>query len=88
MGGADSMIAPDKEYGGTILGNGFSSGGEFIDAIIEDARKVLPTGTDYWFISWTDNGKRRTGWVYNLKTERPEQKLFNPLNPDGGPLRA
>lgn len=69
-----------KEYGNAIGTVGFQSGKEFIEAVIEDARKTLPAGTDFTFISWTnEEGKRLTGWVYNLKTERLQQKLFNPL---------
>ncbi len=78
---------PTQEHGGVISGNGFSDGGKFIDAIINDAKSKLPPNTDYWFISWDQEGKRRTGWVYNLKTEREKQKLFNPLN-QGIPLRT
>jgi len=51
----------------------------------EDARKVLPPNTDFHFISWTEDGKRKTGWVYNLLTPREQQKLFNPLQ---APLRT
>jgi hypothetical protein len=76
-----------QEHGATISGAGFESGKEFIDAIINDAKKVLPPDTDFWFISWDEDGKRKTGWVHNLKTERQKQKLFNPLN-QGVPLRT
>lgn len=67
------------ECSGTVDSSGFASGGLYIDAIIEDAKKVLPPNTEFSFISWTENGARKTGWVYNLKTEREAQKLFNPL---------
>ena len=77
----------DQEYGNTIDSAGFLSGREFIDAILADAKKTLDPGTEFWFISWTEDGKRKAGWVYNLKTEREKQKLFNPLNP-GIPLRT
>lgn len=73
---------PALEYGNTIRGAGFASGKEYIEAIIEDAKKTLPPGTEFSFISWTENGARRTGWVYNLQTPREQQKLFNPLNTD------
>lgn len=70
---------PDQEYGNTILGAGFASGKDYIDAIMADAKKTLPPGTAYSFISWTEEGKRKAGWVYNLQTPREQQKLFNPL---------
>jgi len=69
----------EKEYGNVIDGAGFESGIKYIEAIIEDAKKTLPPNTEFSFISWTDEGKRRCGWVYNLQRERPQQKLFNPL---------
>lgn len=68
-----------KEYGNAIDLAGYPSGKEFIDAIIEDAKKTLPPNTEYYFISWTENGARKTGWVYNLQVPREQQKLFNPL---------
>jgi hypothetical protein len=71
---------PNKEYGGCISGDGFSSGKEYIDAIIEDAKKTLPSGMAFSFISWTEGGKRKAGWVYNLQTHREQEKLFNPLS--------
>jgi len=81
MGGTDSMsFDSTKEYGNTIPGDGFASGKEYIDAIIADAKKVLPSGTAFSFISWTEEGKRKAGWVYNLQTPRLQQKLFNPLS--------
>lgn len=70
----------DKEYGNCILGEGFASGKEYIDAIMEDAKKTLPPGIAYSFISWSEEGKRKAGWVYNIQKPRPEQKLFNPLS--------
>lgn len=80
---------PEQECGGVIDGSGFASGGSFIAAIMLDAKKTLPPNTDYWFISWSEGDKRRTGWVYNLKTEREKQKLFNPLRPgEDIPLRT
>jgi hypothetical protein len=69
-----------KEYGNTIEGADYKSGREYIDAIMEDAKKTLPPGTVYSFISWTEGSKRKAGWVYNLQAEREKQKLFNPLN--------
>lgn len=69
-----------QEYSGTIEGSGFASGKEYIDAIMADAKKTLPIGTAYSFISWSEEGKRKAGWVYNLQTPRNEQKLFNPLS--------
>jgi len=75
-----------NEYSGTVEQTGFASGGLYIDALIQDAKKVLPPNTEFSFISWTENGTRKTGWVYNLKTEREAQKLFNPLKP--APLRT
>ena len=80
MGGTDSIaFDPTKEYGNTFSIDGFPSGKEYIDAIIEDAKKTLPKGTAYSFISWTEGGKRKAGWVYNLQTHREQEKLFNPL---------
>lgn len=71
---------PAQEYGNAIESAGFPSGKEYIEATIEDAKKTLPPGTDFQFISWTDvDGMRKTGWVYNLLTPRNQQKLFNPL---------
>lgn len=68
-----------KEYGNAIDLAGYPSGKEYIDAVLEDARKTLPPNTEFHFISWTENGARKAGWVYNLQTEREQQKLFNPL---------
>ena len=81
MDGVGGMtFDPDKEYSGTIPDERqFPSGKEYIDAIIADAKKNLPPGTQFSFITWDEGGRRRAGWVYNLKTERPRQKLFNPL---------
>jgi hypothetical protein len=76
-----------KEYGNTILGEGFPSGKEYIEAIIQDAKKTLPPNTDFWFITWNEDGKRKAGWVYNLQIPRERQKLFNPLKP-GESLRT
>lgn len=78
---------PDMEYGNAIPGDGYPSGREYIDAIMADAKKTLPPDTQYWFISWTEEGKRKAGWVFNLQIEREKVKLFNPLNP-GVPLRT
>lgn len=69
-----------KEYGNTIEGSKYPSGKEYIDAIMEDAKKTLPPNTEYSFISWDEGGKRKAGWVYNLQTPRERQKLFNPLS--------
>jgi len=81
LGGINSMtFNPDLEYGNCVPGDGFASGKEYIDAIIADAKKTLPSGTAFSFISWTEEGKRKAGWVYNLQTSRPQQKLFNPLS--------
>ena len=80
MDGTSGMtFNPDLEYGNCIPGEGFASGKEYIDAIIEDAKKTLPSGTAYSFISWSEGGKRKAGWVYNLQTHREQEKLFNPL---------
>jgi len=80
MGRLDSMtFDPEQEYGNTIPGEKYASGKDYIDAIINDAKKTLPPGTQFSFITWDEDGRRRAGWVYNLKTERPRQKLFNPL---------
>jgi hypothetical protein len=70
-----------REYGNTISNAGFASGKEYIEAVIEDAKKTLPPNTEFSFISWTENGARHAGWVYNLQTPREQQKLFNPLKP-------
>lgn len=70
-----------KEYGNAVNNSGFPSGKEYIEAVIEDAKKALPPNTEFTFISWTANGARQTGWVYNLQTPREQQKLFNPLKP-------
>jgi hypothetical protein len=83
------MFDPDQEYCVAVENRGFANGGLYIDAIIEDARKTLPVGAEFTFISWTEDGKRKTGWAYNLKTERTQQKLFNPLASDrAGVLRT
>ena len=85
MGRPDGMtFDATQEYGNAVENTGFAHGGLYIDAIIEDARKILPPNTEYSFISWTEDGKRKTGWVYNLLTPREQQKLFNPLK---APLR-
>ena len=76
-----------NEYGNIISSEDYMSGRDFIDAIIADAKKVLPPNTDYWFITWDEGGKRKAGWVFNLQTPRDKQKLFNPLKP-GEPLRT
>lgn len=70
---------PMKEYGNAIDSAGYPSGMQYIEAVLEDAKKTLPAGTVFSFISWTENGVRKTGWVYNLLTEREQQKMFNPL---------
>jgi hypothetical protein len=72
---------PTLEYGNAISNAGFPSGKEYIEAVIEDAKKTLPPNTEFSFISWTENGTRQAGWVYNLQTPREQQKLFNPLKP-------
>jgi len=83
MGGADSMtFDATQEYGNEIGNSGFASGKEYIEAIIQDAKKTLPPNTEFHFISWTaEDGTRKTGWVYNLQVQRDQQKLFNPLKP-------
>lgn len=70
---------PMQEYGNEISNAGFLSGKEYIEAVIEDARKVLPPNTEFNFISWNEGEARKCGWVYNLLTPRDRQKLFNPL---------
>ncbi len=70
---------PMLEYVNEISSAGFPSGKEYIEAVIEDARKVLPSNTEFNFISWNDAGARKIGWVYNLLIPRDQQKLFNPL---------
>lgn len=71
---------PASEYMNAVSYAGFPSGKEYIEAIIEDAKKTLPPGTSFQFLSWTDvDGKRKTGWAYNLLAPRDRQKLFNPL---------
>lgn len=71
---------PASEYIGAVSYAGLPSGKEYIEAIIEDAKKTLPAGTSFQFVSWTDvDTKRKTGWAYNLLTPRDKQKLFNPL---------
>ena len=88
MGGIDSLIFnPEEEHGNCIPGSGFPSGREYIDAIMADAKKTLPPNTAYSFISWTEEGKRKVGWVHNIKKPREAQKLFNPLVP-GETLRT
>lgn len=68
-----------QEYGNTVDGKGYASGKDYIDAIIADAKKVLPPNTEFSFISWDEEGGRKVGWVYNLQAPREKQKLFNPL---------
>lgn len=81
MGGANGMTFDSTlEYGNTIDLKDFRSGKEVIDAIIQDAKKTLPPGTSFSFITWTEEGKRKAGWVYNLQKSRDQQKLFNPLS--------
>lgn len=70
---------PSKEYSNEIDLTGFPSGAEYISAVILDARKVLPQGTKFSFISWSDGEKRKFGWICNQQTEREKQKLYNPL---------
>lgn len=71
---------PAAEMVKELTRGGFQSGKEYIEAIIEDAKANLPPNTDFQFYSWTDGqGKRRTGWAYNVLTPRGQQKAFNPL---------
>lgn len=71
---------PAAEYIVSVDFRGFQSGKEYIEAIIEDARKVLPANTEFSFLSWTDaQSKRRCGWAHNILTPREQQKTFNPL---------
>lgn len=68
-----------QEYGNELSNAVFPSGKEYIEAVIEDARKILPPNTEFNFISWNEGDARKVGWVYNLLTPRDRQKLFNPL---------
>lgn len=76
---------PSKEYLSEISIRKYPNGAKYVEAVIEDAKKTLPPGTEFSFISWDEGNERKRGWIYNPQTEREGQKIFNPTK---GPLRT